>query len=152
MKMYQLERTQFLPISIDYAWKFFSKAENLQSITPNYMNFKITNSPGKDIYSGQLITYKVSPLFSVPISWVTEITHVIDGHYFVDEQRFGPFKFWHHQHHFVETDSGTKMTDLLHYRLPFSVVGQATHKLIVKKSINDIFDHRHQVLKARFAE
>lgn len=150
MKIYQLQRKQLLPITIEEAWDFFSKAENLQSITPDYMNFLITNSPGTEIYNGQLITYKVSPILSVPLTWVTEITHVKTHQYFIDEQRFGPFKFWHHQHHFKETDAGIHMEDQLHYALPFSFIGRTVHSLVVRNRIESIFDYRYKHLEERF--
>lgn len=148
--MYQLKRKQPLSISIEEAWEFFSRAENLQSITPDYMNFIITNSPGADIFNGQLITYTVSPILSIPLTWVTEITHVKANQYFVDEQRFGPFKFWHHQHHFKETQEGVEMVDLLHYSLPFSLIGRASHALVVRNKIENIFDYRFKHLENRF--
>ncbi|GAF22553.1 MULTISPECIES: SRPBCC family protein [Shouchella] len=150
MRVYMLKREQHLNISLDHAWAFFSSAENLQAITPSYMNFTITNSPGELIYGGQLITYKVSPLLSIPLTWVTEITQVVDHSYFIDEQRFGPFKLWHHQHHFTETDKGVKMTDIVHYSLPFSFIGRLAHSITIKSRLEEIFEYRYKTLEETF--
>lgn len=112
MKVYTLTKKQFLPISIDQAWDFFSSLVNLKKITPEYMGFKITSDLGDGkMYSGQIISYIVTPVLGIPMSWTTEITHVLDKKYFVDEQRFGPYSFWHHQHWFKEVgpaESGIK--------------------------------------------
>ncbi|KQL56832.1 SRPBCC family protein [Shouchella oshimensis] len=150
MRVYMLKREQLLAISLDDAWAFFSSAENLQAITPSYMKFTITNSPGEHIYPGQLITYKVSPLLSIPLTWITEITQVVDQSYFIDEQRFGPFKLWHHQHHFSETEKGVKMTDIVHYSLPFHFIGQLAHSITVKSRLEEIFEYRYNILEERF--
>ena len=117
--MHVLKTTQFIPISIEEAWDFFSDPTNLGRITPSKMNFKILNkSPGDKMFEGMIITYKVSPMLGMPINWMTEITHVRDKEYFVDEQRIGPYKIWHHEHHFRQTDKGVEMTDVINYVLP----------------------------------
>ena len=98
---------QQLPISLEEAWIFFSNPANLKEITPADMGFQIVSKyHGTDMYAGQVIEYKVRPLFRIPIYWMTEITHVEDKKYFVDEQRFGPYSLWHHQHHFKEIEGG----------------------------------------------
>ncbi|WP_099305523.1 SRPBCC family protein [Bacillus sp. Marseille-P3800] len=152
MRVHILKREQHLNITLDQAWEFFSSAKNLQAITPSYMNFTITNDPGKTIYTGQLITYKVSPLLSIPLTWVTEITQVEDQSYFIDEQRFGPFKLWHHQHHFSETEEGVTMVDIVHYSLPFSFLGEIARRLMVKNRLEEIFDYRYATLEKEFNE
>ena len=98
--MFKLERTQIIPISLPEAWAFFSSPENLKTITPGYMGFEILEGGGVNMYAGQIIRYKVSPLVGIKLNWITEITHVDEEKFFVDEQRFGPYAFWHHKHYF----------------------------------------------------
>ena len=152
-KVYSLQTVQRMPISLDKAWDFFGKPDNLDDITPDDMKFKITSvSHGDRMYAGQVIEYKVSPLLNIPLYWMTEITHVDDKKYFVDEQRFGPFGFWHHQHHFKEIPGGVEMTDILHYKIPFWFIGDIAHALFVKKKIRKIFDFRYKKVEDLFGK
>lgn len=140
------EHTQ-LPITIDKAWSFFSSPLNLGKITPPHMNFIITSGNGHvKTYQGQIITYKVSPLLGIQLNWCTEIAHVNEPHYFVDVQRKGPYKMWHHQHHFSPIANGVSMTDLLHYELPLGFLGNVMNHLFIKKEIEKIFSYRKQAL------
>lgn len=148
--MHQLHTIQRLPISLQQAWEFFSTPKNLQAITPDYLNFTITSSVPETMYPGTIITYKVHPVAGIPINWVTEITHVENLRYFVDEQRFGPYKFWHHKHFFKEIPGGVEMQDLVHYALPFGILGNAAHALFVKRQLESIFSYRYKVLSQRF--
>lgn len=151
MGVHSLERKQHINASIDDVWNFFSNPDNLADITPAYMNFRVlSGNEQKRIYSGQVITYKVSPLLGIPLFWMTEITHVVPGKLFVDEQRKGPYKLWHHQHHFEENDKGVLMTDIVHYRLPYWFVGEMAHSLFIRKQLNSIFDFRTEVVKKVF--
>jgi len=152
MGVYKLERKQQLSISIEEAWDFFSNPKNLVKITPEYMDFKIIHGVETSMYAGQIIEYRVKPMLGIPIAWVTEIKHVEDQKQFVDEQRFGPYSFWHHKHFFEQTDSGLVMTDLVHYKLPFGPLGRLAHRLFVKRQLNDIFDYRFNVLESYFNE
>lgn len=153
MSVYILQRTQQLPISIGQAWDFFSRPDNLQDITPAYMNFRIlSNSNSKEMYAGQVITYKVSPLFGIPLFWMTEITHVKDREYFVDEQRFGPYALWHHTHRFKEIPGGVEMLDMVHYKMPLGWLGQLLAGWFVKRQVEGIFDYRFKVLQDRFGK
>lgn len=153
MKIYNLQRKQVLPISLEDAWDFFSSPKNLRKITPGEMGFDIQYiSGGNQTYPGQIITYKMKILGGLRVTWVTEITHVQDKNYFVDEQRFGPYKLWHHQHHFKMTDEGLEMTDEVNYAIPFGLVGQLAHWLFVERQVNAIFDHRYKVLETYFAK
>jgi len=148
-----LKHTQLLPISLDEAWAFFSSPKNLKEITPPYMGFEV-HTPDDQLehmYAGQLISYTVRPVAGIPIKWTTEITHVIEGKYFVDEQRFGPYKLWHHQHHFEEVAEGVRMTDLVHYMLPFGPLGWLGRKLFVERQLKDIFDYREQAVERIFS-
>ncbi|MGQ0794333.1 MAG: SRPBCC family protein [Deltaproteobacteria bacterium] len=150
MKIHRLERRQRLDISVKKAWDFFSDPRNLPDITPKSLGLKITSNTPVKIYPGSILTYTVSPFFSIPVSWVTEITHVVEPHLFVDEQRFGPYRFWHHAHLFHETDGGVEMDDIVHYAIGFGIAGDFINKLIVKGELNRIFDYRRAALESLF--
>jgi ligand-binding SRPBCC domain-containing protein len=144
-KVYSLKTVQVLKTNIDEAWDFFSSPKNLQKITPDHLGFKIISQHhGEKMYAGQLIEYKVKPILGIPLYWMTEITHVEDKKFFVDEQRFGPYSFWHHQHHFRETAEGVEMTDIVHYKVPFGFLGDIANTLMVKQQLNKIFSHRFE--------
>lgn len=151
MSHYILKRTQRLPISLDQAWDYFSSPNNLAEITPPYMGFEVlSNSDSDKMYPGQIITYYVKPLLGIKLFWMTEITHVVEKQYFVDEQRFGPYAMWHHSHFFKAIPGGVEMRDQVHYKLPFGPLGALVHALFVKKQLQDIFIYRRQVLEKRF--
>jgi ligand-binding SRPBCC domain-containing protein len=144
MKSYQLTFEQLLPITIDEAWSFFSSPSNLAKITPPEMAFTVTSdkTQAERMYPGMIITYKVSPLLNIKLNWMTEITHVAEGEYFIDEQRFGPYEFWHHQHHFKQIEGGTAMHDILTYGLPLGPLGQLANSIFVENKIKQIFEFR----------
>lgn len=151
MAIHQLMRTQFVHADLQTVWQFFSAAGNLRRITPEYMNFRVTSTALRDeIYPGMIITYKVSPLLKIPLFWMTEITHVIPGKLFVDEQRRGPYRLWHHQHHFEEQADGVLMTDLVYYQLPLGFLGGLAHTLFIKKQLEDVFDYRMEQVDKLF--
>ncbi|WP_316808901.1 SRPBCC family protein [Pedobacter agri] len=154
MKIHRLEFTQKIPVELDTAWDFFSSPLNLAEITPKDMTFDVTspNMANTKMYPGLIITYKVSPLFGVKLDWVTEITHVKDKEYFIDEQRFGPFAFWHHQHHFQATANGVLMNDILHYSVGWGPLGKIANAIMVKNKINEIFDFRYKKVEAIFGK
>lgn len=143
---YRLFNQQFLPISLVSAWKFFSNPSNLQIITPEELDFKITSLDGENAYSGQIITYSIKLNKVFKMNWVTEITHVNEGHYFVDEQRFGPYKLWHHLHKFEAVEGGVLITDIVHFKLPFPLFQSITYKIFVKRNLKKIFTHRESQL------
>jgi len=150
-KIYSLHRTQIIHTSLETAWDFFTDPANLELITPKNMGFKVISEYHTDkMYPGQLIEYTVKPFLGIPIYWMTEITHVEDKKYFVDEQRFGPYSLWHHQHHFKETKEGVKMTDIVHYKIPFWFVGDVANVVFVRRRLEAIFDYRHQVVGQTF--
>ena len=150
-KVYVLYSRQHVPASLDAVWTFFSDANNLLAVTPPGLNLKVTNEVyGKTVYAGQVMTYTVKPLLGIPLAWMTEITHVVEKKYFVDEQRKGPYTLWHHQHHFNAVDGGVEMTDLVHYRLPFGPLGSLAHSLVVKKELEKIFTYRYQKIVELF--
>ena len=137
MKIYQLKTSQKLPISLEKAWNFFSNPANLSKITPSWLNFEVRTELPEKMYAGMIITYFVRPLLNIPQIWVTEITHVSKPNYFVDEQRFGPYKMWHHEHIFTELkDGGIEMHDIVSYVVPFGIIGRIMNKLIISKKIS----------------
>lgn len=148
--MKRLQTEQWLPISLDEAWDFFSSPKNLNEITPEDMVFEIKSDVPEKMYQGMFIMYSIKPLLNIPMKWVTEITHVDDKKYFVDEQRIGPYNIWHHEHHFVEKDGGVLMTDILHYDVGKSFLGVIASKLFVDKKVNEIFKYRFQILEKKF--
>jgi ligand-binding SRPBCC domain-containing protein len=143
MHVYRLERKILLPIGIEEAWEFFSTPENLNLLTPDDLQFEIlTDVAGQKMYPGMIINYKVSPFAGIKFNWTTEISHCRTNEYFVDEQRFGPYAFWHHQHHFEEQSGKVLMTDIVHYALPLGFLGRIAHALFVRKKLQHIFDYR----------
>lgn len=150
MKLFKKESVQYVNASIEECWAFFSSPKNLQKITPETMGFQITDYDGKSMYPGQIIQYKVSPLAGIKIAWVTEITKVEDYSYFIDEQRFGPYAFWHHKHFFEATENGVKMTDVVHYGLPLGILGRIMNTLVVKAKLTEIFAHREKMVDQLF--
>ena len=150
-KVYHLKTVQKIPVSLDMAWDFFSDPKNLQAITPASMGFRIISEQQDNrMYAGQVIEYKVRPLLNIPIYWMTEITQVEDKKYFVDEQRFGPYDMWHHQHHFKEVDGFVEMTDIVHYKLPLWFLGDIANWLFVNKQLKGIFDYRSKKIEELF--
>lgn len=145
--MRQLEFKQFLPLNAEEAWDFFSNPANLGKITPKEMNFVITSKMPEKVYPGLIITYKVSPLLGIPMTWVTEITQVKEPHFFVDEQRSGPYHIWHHEHHFQTVENGIMMTDKLLYKVPFGIFGKILDYMFIQKKVDGIFSFRKSVLE-----
>lgn len=150
MTLHVFEQTQNLPISLEEAWEFFSTPRNLDEITPDELGFRIETLHSETMHEGQIITYKVMVAPGIWIPWVTEIKAVEEGVAFIDEQRFGPYKFWHHRHHFEAIDGGVRMHDLVHYAMPFGPIGSLVHALFVKKKLQRIFGFRRKVLEDRF--
>ncbi len=149
--LHNLKATQILNSDIDTVWEFMSNPSNLSKITPEYMGFEVhTDLKGRSMYQGQIIEYTVRPLLGIPLHWVTEITHVKEKEYFVDEQRFGPYSFWHHQHWILPHKNGVEMFDEVHYRLPLGPLGKIANALYIKKQLEGIFRHRYQVLNNIF--
>jgi|TARA_X000001036_G_C20262984_1_gene636989 ligand-binding SRPBCC domain-containing protein len=152
LKIYQINTKQNLPISVKEAWEFLSSPNNLAEITPKYMNFKILSGADKSIFAGQIIQYKVTPVLGITLKWVTEITHVKQNEYFVDEQRFGPYSLWHHKHFIKEIDGGIEMEDIVDYKIPFGFLGQIAHSLFIEKKLRQIFNYREKKLVKLFGK
>jgi len=153
MAYYQLHKTQFISASIREVWDFISSPENLKVITPEYMGFEVTskNLPGK-MYPGMIISYTVKPLLGIKMIWVTEITHVEEMKYFIDEQRIGPYSMWHHQHFIEPSGEGVLMTDIVTYSPPLGYFGAIANKLFIRKQLDTIFDYRSEILEKHFAQ
>ncbi len=152
MAIHSLQKTQKINLSISEVWDFISSPKNLKEITPDYMGFEIITDLPEKMYAGQIIQYKVTPLLNIPMSWCTEITHVKEHEYFVDEQRQGPYKFWHHQHHIKPIKNGVEMLDIVHYQAPFGIIGELGTPLIVTKKLEEIFEYRFNKLIQLFGE
>jgi ligand-binding SRPBCC domain-containing protein len=150
MKIFKLKYSQKLPISLNEAWDFLSSPNNLELITPKSMDFNITDWDRKKAYPGQIIRYTVKPILGIKINWVTEITHVRAKEYFVDEQRFGPYSFWHHKHFIKEIEGGVIMEDVIHYKPPFGLIGVLLNFLFINSKLNSIFKHRELELIKTF--
>lgn len=148
--MYQFKRTQLVKTDIQTCWDFFSSPKNLKKITPEYMGFDVLLDIPEKMYPGLIIEYTVKPVFSIPMKWITEITHVEPLKFFVDEQRKGPYKIWHHEHHFEVVDGGVMMTDIVSYELPMGFLGRMVHPFIVEKKLKEIFDYRFKVVEEYF--
>ena len=150
MKLYRLERNQFLPISVETAWHFFSDPRNLTRITPDWLDINITQRIAAKMHAGMIITYRLKPLLGMPTTWISEITHVDEPVFFVDEMRLGPYRFWHHQHRFIEKGGGIEMRDIVHYALKFGLLGQILHNMVIGSKLIEIFDYRRIALEAIF--
>ncbi len=153
MAFYQKYQEQKVPATLEEVWDFISSPANLKEITPDYMGFDITSKdlPEK-MYPGMIISYRVSPLMGIKTTWVTEITQVKDKHFFVDEQRVGPYSIWHHQHILEPIENGVLMKDIISYVPPFAFLGAIVNGIIIKKKLNEIFEYRNEAVAKRFGK
>lgn len=152
MKIYTLHAKQNLPITINQAWDLLSDPKNLKTITPDYMGFHIVSGANRPMYPGQIIQYIVTPVLGIKTKWITEITHVMDRQYFVDEQRFGPYALWHHKHFIKKIPGGVEMEDIIDYKVPMGILGQLVHPFLVKPKLDEIFAYRKQKLTELYGE
>ena len=150
MGIQRISKKQFLPISIEEAWDFFSAPGNLKIITPDYMDFKILYGGESPIYPGQIIAYTVKPVLNLPMQWITEISEVEEGKYFIDNQISGPYKLWHHKHFFQPRGNGVEVIDIVDYILPFGILGGIAHYTFVKNKLEAIFNYRKEKLNELF--
>ncbi len=150
MRLERLHYVLRLPVGLSVAWDFFSDPRNLGRMTPPSLAIEITSGPPPRMVPGMIITYTIRPLLGIPVRWVTEITHVREPNLFVDEQRFGPYRFWHHQHHFREVDGGIEIADLVHYSLPFGVIGRVLGGSYVRRQLAGVFSFRRTFLEETF--
>jgi ligand-binding SRPBCC domain-containing protein len=152
MKIYTLQQKQKLPITKKVAWEFLSNPRNLKTITPDYMSFNILSGADRPMFAGQIIQYIVTPILGIKTKWVTEITHVKENEYFVDEQRFGPYALWHHKHFIKEIDGGVEMEDIIDYKIPMGFLGQLMHPILVQPKLDEIFEYRTKKLEELFGK
>ena len=150
MKIFKLKYSQKLPINLNEAWDFLSSPDNLELITPKSMDFNITDWDERKAYPGQIIQYTVRPVLGFKINWVTEITQVKDKEFFIDEQRFGPYSFWHHKHFIKEIDGGVLMEDVIHYKIPFGPIGVLLNFLFINSKLKNVFKYRELELIKNF--
>lgn len=152
MKLFRFETEQVIPASLEVVWDFFSSPVNLKTITPPYMGFDILTPVPDKMEAGLIIAYTVRPLFNIPMTWVTEITHVEPLRFFVDEQRFGPYRFWHHRHTFTPVEGGVHMHDLVYYALKQPIIDGAINRLLVRPRIEEIFEFRRRKIIELFGK
>ncbi|MEP2026103.1 MAG: SRPBCC family protein [Reichenbachiella sp.] len=152
MAFYQYKSEQILPASMEEVWQFISSPANLKKITPAYMGFDIISEAPDKMYPGLIVTYTVSPLFGIKTAWMTEITHMVEGKFFVDEQRIGPYALWHHQHLIEPIENGVLMKDIVTYAPPLWWIGKLANRLIIKRKLNEIFEFRRKALIKVFGE
>lgn len=152
MKLYQLHKTQKLPISLDVAWEFLCNPANLSKLTPKEMNMTIISGADSPMYAGQVLQYSVTPLPGFKTKWVSEITQYEHKKYFVDDQLYGPYAFWHHKHFVHEIDGGVEMEDIIDYKVPLGFIGQLLHPIVVKPKLERIFEYRQKKMIELFGE
>lgn len=151
MAFYQLKQTQKIPATLSEVWNFISSPQNLKTITPPHMGFEVTSNNGTSkMYAGMIITYKVTPILGIKLNWMTEITQIKELDYFIDEQRIGPYKLWHHQHKITAIEGGVLMEDIVTYQPPFAILGALANKLFIKRQLNEIFAFRTNAIEKRF--
>lgn len=148
--IYSLKTQVSIPANIETVWAFFSNPHNLSRITPPNMKFEITSDTTEPVYEGQIITYNISIFTGIKSTWVTEISNLSVNKYFIDEQRFGPYSLWHHEHHFTINENETVMTDIIYYKIPFGFIGQFIHPFLVKPKLKNIFRYRTEIIKQLF--
>jgi ligand-binding SRPBCC domain-containing protein len=150
--MYQLKTKQFVKTDMATCWDFFSDPKNLSKITPQSMGFIVRTELPDKMYEGLMIEYTVRPMLGIPMNWITEIKTVKNHSFFVDEQRKGPYRIWHHEHHFKEVEGGVEMTDIVSYELPLGFLGRLMHPILVKNKLKEIFDYRRQKVDELFID
>ena len=149
--LYTLYAKQTVDKEIDFLWDFFSKPRNLNKLTPEDVQFKIISGKSDDFYEGKIISYKIKPFKMINLNWVTEISQVKEGSYFIDNQIFGPYKMWHHEHHFKSNSNGTtEIIDTVKYKIPFYIVGKLMHKVFIRKKLLSIFNFRQEQINKLF--
>jgi len=152
-KLYRITYKQKIPSDINTLWNFISSPKNLNLITPDNMGFTIETELDSDtMYPGQIIAYKVSPFKGIKMNWVTEITHVKDKEYFVDEQRFGPYKMWHHKHFIKPIANGVEMIDIIDYKIPMGFIGDIMNSLVVRNKLKEIFNYRYKKMEELYGK
>jgi ligand-binding SRPBCC domain-containing protein len=145
-----LEREKWIPRPLEEVFYFFGDAENLEKITPPWLNFRILTSRPIQMTVGAKIVYQMR-LHGVLMRWTSEILEWKPPFGFVDVQLKGPYRLWHHSHSFTKQHNGTLMKDLVRYELPFGWLGRIAHALTVRKNLDEIFDYRFRAISEIFA-
>lgn len=151
MRVHKIERRQFIGMHPEDVFSFFSQAENLQEITPGWLNFQILSVKPPELRKGALIEYRLAWHGLIPIRWATKITRWEPPHAFVDEQIAGPYRLWHHEHRFVAQGTGTVMFDMVKYSMPLGLLGAIAHRILVRRDVQAIFDFREKRIRERFS-
>lgn len=150
--LYTLYAKQTVAKERDILWDFFRKPRNLNKLTPEDVEFKIISGKSDDFYIGKVISYKIKPFKMINLNWVTEISQIKEGSYFIDNQIFGPYKLWHHEHHFKSnSDGSTDIIDKVKYKLPFNILGRLMHKIVIRKKLYNIFKFRQKKINDLFS-
>jgi len=150
--IHYLHREQVIPAPLERVWDYFANPSNLNELTPPDMKFEIIAGGDDRMYAGQMIEYRVEFVHGLRSLWLTEIAHVEEGRYFVDEQRVGPYRFWHHEHHFELLEAGVRMTDKVTYAAPFGMLGDIVTALWIRRRLDEIFDYRYRKVVELFGE
>jgi ligand-binding SRPBCC domain-containing protein len=150
MRVFTIERRQRLKVSREEAYRFISNPALMGGIIPADLGLQVLNHIPDRVYEGLLLHYRLKPLFGVPVHWLGEITYCDEPSRFVDEQRLGPFAFWHHEHRLREIPGGVEMSDLIHYAVPFGPLGSVVNTLVLGPRLRRIFDYRESALARKF--
>ena len=150
MKLERLQTVQRLPIQTEEAWNFFTDPKNLRQITPPWLDVRLTSEAPEYLYPGSLISYDIRPVPGLSMQWISEITTIRPPHFYVTEQRFGPFKLWHHEHHFRDHEDGVEIEDVVTYGLYLGPIGSLMHDFFVRNKLHEIFTHRARALEQQF--
>jgi ligand-binding SRPBCC domain-containing protein len=153
MVMHSIKAVQKIPVSLGEAWDFFSDPANLKVITPDSMRFRvISEHTGEKMFAGQILEYKLRPLWGIPLYWMTEITEVKPKEFFADKQRKGPYKLWYHRHYFREIEGGVEMTDIVQYKNPAWIAGRVLNRLFIRRKLRELFEYRFRKVEELFGE
>jgi ligand-binding SRPBCC domain-containing protein len=151
VRLRRIEQRQFLPrTSLDEVWEFLANPRTVAAVSPPDLGLRVTSEPPVRVYPGLIVTYDLEVLPRVRWHWVTEVTHIREGRLLVDEQRFGPFRMWHHEHHLAAHDGGVEVRDLITYALPLGPLGVLADLVLVSHRLERTFAFRRRVLAQRF--
>ena len=150
MKLERIQTVQRLPIQLEEAWDFFTSPKNLRLITPHWLDFQLNQEPPEYMHPGTIISATIRPFPVYSTNWISEITHIRPPQFYITEQRFGPFKMWHHEHHFTAIDDGVEIEDIIMYGMHFGKIGSLFHNVFIRKKLHDAFSFRAQALEQRF--
>lgn len=152
MTIRKLERTQVVPISIGEAFEFFSNPRNLERLTPDLVHFQFLKAPPEKVSTGTILEYRLR-IYGAPVKWRTRIETVDPPTRFVDVQDKGPYAMWRHTHTFREVDAThTEIRDQVEFAMPLGPLGDIAYRLLVARSLAEIFDFRAAALRRLFPD